>query len=94
MANIVVGTGRWVSPGSATNMQPGVSHPWTWPLGNKNEAITITAHALASFNTAYIIVENLQISEGFRGHLAEFRVRNAGTTPIQEYGLTATFISS
>lgn len=93
MANIVVGTSYWISVGNATDMQPGVSHPWIWGLGNLNEAITITAHALASFNTGYIIVEDVKISEGFRGHLAEFRVRNAGSTPIHQYAMTASFIS-
>jgi hypothetical protein len=93
MANIVVGTSTWFSVGNATYMQPGVSHAWTWPLGNLNEAITITAHGLSSFNTAYITVENFRVSEGSRGHLAEFSVRNAGSTPITQYAVTASFIS-
>ena len=72
MANIVVGKSTWVSGGTATNMQPGVSHSWTWPLGNINEAITITAHPSSTFNTTYIAVENVQISLGAGKPVAEF----------------------
>jgi hypothetical protein len=93
MANIVVGKGFWTSVGNATHMQPGVSHHWIWSLGDQNEAITITAFPLAAFNTGVLIVEDLKISEGFRGRLAEFRVRNVGDTPIQQYGMTGSFIS-
>jgi hypothetical protein len=93
MANIVVAATNWVSVGNATDLQPGASQGWMWGLGNKNEAITITAHALAAFNTASIIVENLQISEGSRGHIAFFNVRNVGSSPIQQYNLTGSFIS-
>jgi hypothetical protein len=93
MANIVVAKGFWVSVGNATHMQPGVFHNWIWGLGNLNEAITFTAFPLAAFNTGVIIVEDLKISEGFRGRLAEFRVRNVGGTPIQKYGVTGSFIS-
>jgi hypothetical protein len=74
-------------------MQPGQVHNWIWGLGNLNEAITITAFPLAAFNTGVIIVEDLKISEGDRGRLAEFRVRNVGGTPIGQYGLTGSFIS-
>jgi hypothetical protein len=93
MANIVVGASRWFSVGNADDMQPGVSHAWIWGLGNVIEAITFTAHALADFNTAFITVENVQISSGFEGHIAHFNVRNAGNTPINQYMVKATFIS-
>lgn len=93
MANIVVGTGFWVSVGNATQMQPGVSHQWIWGLGNANEAIAVTAFPLAAYNTGVLIVEDLKISDGPRGRFAEYRVRNAGATPIQQYGMTGSFIS-
>lgn len=93
MANIVVGKGFWVSVGNATHMQPGASHQWSWSLGNANEAITVTAFPLAAFNTGVLIVEDLKISDGARGRFAEYRVRNVGTTPIQQYGMTGSFIS-
>ena len=93
MANIVVGKGTWVSGAPATNMQPGVSHPWSWPLGNINEAITITAHPSSTFNTTYIAVENLQISLGAGKAVANFTVRNTGFFPIEIYVMIASFIS-
>jgi hypothetical protein len=93
MANIAVGRGFWFALGDATFLQPEQIHNWFWPLGNLNEAITITAFPLAAFNTGVIIVEGLKISEGFQGRLALFTVRNVGGTPIQEYGLTGSFIS-
>ena len=93
MANIVVGTSRWFSVGNATDMPPGATHAWTWGLGNITEAITFTAHALSEFNTGYITVENVQISLGFRGHLAEFIVRNSGPTPLTQYVVVGSFIS-
>ena len=93
MANIVVATSRWFAAGNANDLQPGASHTWVWGLGNVNEAITLTAHALADFNTAFITVENLQISLGFQGHIAHFNVRNAGITPINQYVVTGSFIS-
>ena len=93
MANIVVGQLSWSSVGDATHMQPGEFHEWWWGLGNLNEAITITAFPLSSFNTGVIIVEYLQISQGVKGRLALFRVRNVGGTPIQQYGLTGSFVS-
>jgi hypothetical protein len=93
MANILVEIAYFISVGNATDMQPGESHPWTWGLGNINEAITFTAHPRASFNTGSIVVEDVRISEGFQGHLAELTVRNAGSTPINWYALTASFIS-
>jgi hypothetical protein len=74
-------------------MQPGEIHDWVWGLGTFNEAITITAYPLAAFNPGVIIVEGLKISEGFQGRLALFTVRNVGGTPIQQYGLTGSFIS-
>jgi hypothetical protein len=93
MANIVVGKSTWVSGGSATNMQPGVSHSWTWPLGNINEAITITAHPSSTFNTTNIAVENVQISLGAGKSIAKFTVRNTGVFPIEIYVMIASFIS-
>lgn len=93
MANIVVGKFTWVSGGSATNMQPGVSHPWAWPLGNIYEAITITAHPSSTFNTTYITVENVQISLGAGKPVANFSVRNTGFFPIEIYIVIASFIS-
>jgi hypothetical protein len=78
--------------GSPDFLQPGTAHSWTWGLGNLNEAITITAHPLAAFNTGIVIIENLRISQGFQGHLALFNVRNVGSTPISEYNLTASFL--
>ena len=93
MANIVVASAFWFSVGDATFMKSGEVHSWIWGLGTLNEAITITAFPLAAFNTGVIIVEDLRISEGFRGRLAEFVVRNVGNTPIQQYGITGSFIS-
>ena len=93
MANIVVGRVRWVAVGDATFLQPGVSHNWIWGLGNLNEAITFTALPLAAFLKGVIIVEDLKISLAFPVHLAEFRVRNVGGTPIKEYMVTGSFIS-
>jgi hypothetical protein len=93
MANIVVGKGYWVSVGNATWMEPGDSHYWRWPLGNLNEAITVSAFPLSAYNTGVIIVENLNISDGYEGRFAYYTVRNAGNTPIQQYGMTGSFIS-
>jgi hypothetical protein len=92
MANIVVAKGFWASAGDATHLQPGGVHDWTWGLGTLNEAITFTAFPLSSFNTGVLMVEDLRILEG-RGRLAKFRVRNVGGTPIQQYGVTGSFIS-
>ena len=93
MARIVVGTGFWVAVGNADWMQPGDNHFWEWGLGDFNEAITITALPLAAFNTGVIIVEDLKIEGGSRGRFALYRVRNNGGTPIQQYGMTGSFIS-
>jgi hypothetical protein len=64
MANIVVDRAFWVSIGNATDMQPGQIHNWIWGLGNLNEAITITAFPLASFNTGVIIASKFQKASG------------------------------
>jgi hypothetical protein len=94
MANIVVAKATWVSGGSATNMQPGISHSWIWGLGNVNEAITLTAHPSNTFNTTSITVENVQISLTSDGRpLAYFTVRNTGSFPIEIYIVIGSFIS-
>ena len=93
MANIVVGKTTWVSGGAAMNLQPGASKGWAWPLGNINEAITITAHPFNTFNTTYITVENVQVSQAGGGHVANFTVRNTGFFPIEIYIMIASFIS-